>query len=246
MTRRERIEARLEKRREWQKSRAAKAEAGFDAAWSSLRQIPPGQPILVGHHSERRHRRDLERHDSKMRAAFESQDMAKRHEQVAETLETALDTSIFSDDANAVEALEARIKELDAERDGIKAWNASCRKRKPDPSLLTASQRENRLRAEWIAKGIPFPAYVLSNLGGRITNDRKRLEQVKRQAARAAEAEAAPGGLLVNRHPECNWCVVTFAEKPSRATIDSLKAAGYRWGGGSWQGYLDHLPNGIA
>ncbi len=33
--------------------------------------IPMGQPILVGHHSEGRHRRDLERHDRDMRKAIE-------------------------------------------------------------------------------------------------------------------------------------------------------------------------------
>lgn len=34
--------------------------------------IPFGQPILVGHHSERRHRRDLERADNGMRKAIEA------------------------------------------------------------------------------------------------------------------------------------------------------------------------------
>jgi hypothetical protein len=36
-----------------------------------VEMIPMGQPILVGHHSERRHRRDLERHDRNIRKAIE-------------------------------------------------------------------------------------------------------------------------------------------------------------------------------
>lgn len=45
--------------------RAAAARVEGDAHWESGRRIadmiPMGQPILVGHHSERRHRRDLDR-----------------------------------------------------------------------------------------------------------------------------------------------------------------------------------------
>jgi hypothetical protein len=42
-----------------------------EAARAAVAMIPTGQPILVGHHSERRHRRDLERHDRNMRKAIE-------------------------------------------------------------------------------------------------------------------------------------------------------------------------------
>lgn len=38
------------------------------------------------------------------------------------------------------------------------------------------------------------------------------------------------------------WAVITFAEKPEREVIDALKAAGFRWGAGSWAGYGDTLP----
>ena len=66
MTRRERLERKLEKRLEWAEGRNRKANAAFDAAHRAVAGIPFGQPILVGHHSERRHRRDLARHDSAM------------------------------------------------------------------------------------------------------------------------------------------------------------------------------------
>ena len=37
-------------------------------------------------------------------------------------------------------------------------------------------------------------------------------------------------------------CRVTFAEKPERAILDALRAAGYQWGGGHWSGKHDALP----
>jgi hypothetical protein len=49
-----------------------------DAANAIVGMIPMGQPILVGHHSERRHRRDLDRHDRNMRKAIEHSHNADR------------------------------------------------------------------------------------------------------------------------------------------------------------------------
>ena len=49
---------------------SAEAETLFTSARREVDGIPPGQPILVGHHSEGRHRGALRRHDSKMRKAF--------------------------------------------------------------------------------------------------------------------------------------------------------------------------------
>jgi hypothetical protein len=49
-----------------------------DAANAIVAMIPMGQPILVGHHSERRHRRDLDRHDRNMCKAIEHSHNADR------------------------------------------------------------------------------------------------------------------------------------------------------------------------
>ena len=88
-----------------------------------------------------------------------------------------------------------------------------------------------------------FADYELSNLGGRITADRKRLESIKHQQAKAAEAEAAPGGVLVRINGE--YAIVTFAEKPEREILDALRAAGYWWGNGSWSGKAAQLPESV-
>jgi hypothetical protein len=61
MTYRERRQRRAARLREWAAGRAAKAEAAFDRATEIGDQIQLGQPVLVGDHSERRHRRDLAR-----------------------------------------------------------------------------------------------------------------------------------------------------------------------------------------
>jgi hypothetical protein len=49
----------------------ARSDNRYQAARAAVAGIPPGQPILAGHHSEAHHRRDLARSDRHMRASVE-------------------------------------------------------------------------------------------------------------------------------------------------------------------------------
>jgi len=222
VTRRERIEAKLAKRREWAASREAKSDAAFRRAHDLVKDIPLGQPILVGHHSERRHRRTVERSHAASFAGVEHSKMAERHRQKAGGLDMQLD-AIFSDDADALERIAEKIAELEAKRAERVAANKAARKE---------------------GKPAPWPSYSLSNLSGNIRRYRLRLEDVKRQQARAEKADAAPGGVLIEGTGE--YVRVTFAEKPEREILNALRAAGFYWGGGSWSGRRDRLPAEIA
>ena len=179
MTRRERIERKAARRREWAGGRVAKAEAAHAAVSRVADMIPMGQPILVGHHSERRARRDQDRIRSGMSRAMEHSRMVAHHEARAENLERALDRSIYSDDANAVEALRARIAKHEAERDRMKRVNSLYRK--GDAAGLAAMGLDlESLRARVAAIGhswvtAPYEGYQLTNLGARIRDDKKRL-----------------------------------------------------------------------
>jgi hypothetical protein len=61
-------------------SAAQEAERRFGAAHDIGDRIPMGQPILVGHHSEARHRRDLEKIDRNMRAGVDAHASAQAAE----------------------------------------------------------------------------------------------------------------------------------------------------------------------
>ena len=188
MTYRERRERRAERLRGWADGRRAKAASGFARADAISSMIPLGQPILVGHHSEGRHRRDLDRIDSGMRQGIDSQRMALRHDSRADNIEAALDRSIYSDDADAIEKLAARIRGLEAERARIKAYNASCRKGQPDMSLLDDAQRASlesclKYAAYSCGKQGEMPSYTAANLSGSISKQRQRLEMRRRAAA---------------------------------------------------------------
>ena len=245
-TRRERLEAKLDKRQDWADKRMQEARARFAAVDRITANIPFGQPILVGHHSERHARADQRRIHNGMRAGIEAQNMAQHHTSKAAGLAAQLDKNIYSDDPDAPESLRERIATLTAQRDAMKASNAAYRK---GPAVWAAhlgisAEREAMLRAKieagysWCQQ--PHPAYEMQNLGANIRRLQKRLEEVTARADRYAQAAAA--GVLIEG---TDYVRVTFPEKPGRDILDSLRAAGFRWSGGSWCGYRDALPDSV-
>jgi len=195
MTRRERKENRLARRLDWATSREQKAAAGFKKAHDLASMIPFGQPILVGHHSEGRARRDQGRIESGMRAGVESQQMAAHHRSKADGLQHQLDTHIFSDDEDAAERLRERIARLEADRDRQKVANKEIKKGpgwearlceqgialtdKDAADLLAVAKFQPYLADK--KTGLPiFPAYHFQNLGSNIRRLKERLAQVER------------------------------------------------------------------
>ncbi len=102
-----------------------RATAAFNRAHAIGGRFEFGQPILVGHHSERRARRDQERmHRAGARGVEEykrSQDLARR----ADAVGTG---GISSDDPDAIAKLEAELVELRAKQALMTAVNAALRK----------------------------------------------------------------------------------------------------------------------
>jgi hypothetical protein len=187
-TYRERREARAERYRGWAAKRVERAEAVFKANEPFTSDYAFNtQP---GHIPERA--RIIKREDAAHRSLAKARSMAGR----ADGIEDQLAVSIYSDDEDAIERLAERIAKLEAERNRIKAYNKSVRAGAADLSLLDASQRrdlETHLRFSPVSyierKGAVFPSYGLSNLSGNISRQRKRLEQLQRQAA-AKEAQS--------------------------------------------------------
>ena len=186
MTYRERREAKADRLREWADKRDVKAETAFGKSNAISDMIPFGQPILVGHHSEGRARRDQDRIHSGMRSGIENSRKAEEFRSRADNIDWAAENAVYSDDEDAIERLEIRIAEREAERDRIKAFNVVMRKGELDLSLLDEKQKANYLS---IVKHVPyqlgkkgtFPGYTLSLLGASIRKDKKRLVELDRK-----------------------------------------------------------------
>lgn len=190
MTYRERRERKLQKLQEWAAARKAKEAAAIESAHRISDGIPLGQPILVGHHSERHARRDCARITGAYEKAHEHHTIAARHADKAATIRQQLEQSIYSDDADAVERLQEKIAAMEAERARIVAYNKSCRAGQRDCSLLDEKQKKSLILLvkhcpEQLGKNGAMPAYVCANLSGNIARARKRLPELQARAAGA-------------------------------------------------------------
>lgn len=253
MTRRERLERKLEKRQQWAESRAKQSDQRFQAA-NDVPLPPMGEPIKIGHHSEGRHRAALRKVDQHMAKGFEHRQMAKHHASKAEGIARQLNGSIFSDDDDAVEQLEARIAEREAQREQNNAVNKIIRSK---PKNQCTDEKLAKLAdlglCEHVARKlfepdfcgrVGIPSYVNQNLGGNIKRDRDRIAAIKARAERQQAAEDAGGVTIGYTGTQQNpYAVITFAEKPDRSIINALKGAGYYWGRGSWTGPANAIPD---
>lgn len=212
MTYRERRERRAERLREWAGSREQKAAAAHQASHEATAQIPFGQPILVGHHSERRHRNAVERGQQQATAALENSRTAQRHEEKAANIEAQLDRSIYSDDPDALERLREKLAGLEAKREAMKEANKRYRaEHRAELKGMTAYER---------GQAVPFPSYSISNIGGVISNTRKRIAQLER------EAERGPADRIITARFEsdCEDCGATL-EKGSQIRYNRQQGA---------------------
>jgi hypothetical protein len=228
MTYRERREARAEQLREWADRREAKQPALDQAARAdeATTGIPFGQPILVGHHSEGRHRAAIARMDRAMSAAVENGRKAESMAGRADEIEAQAAAAIYSDDTDAVDRLREKLERLEAERDRIKTYNATCRKRAKigldnlsdadkeqwNADILAAGLTKSEVRdlfssiraVSYQCPGGRFPAYKLTNLGGVISTTRKRLAELEKPER---------GRWLEARYPgECRSCGETIGK----------------------------------
>lgn len=201
-TYRERRLARAERLADWAEKRAARASGGFTRAHDIVKNIPMGQPILVGHHSERHHRRDLARHDSAMRGAIADQDKSREMSSKSAEILHQADHAIYDDDPDAIERLREKLETLEAERERMKAANTAYRKGDAKfaahmgVTIEEAAAMRTKIAAGYSWCQQPYPSYSLQNLGGNITRARQRLARLvslktSRGAAVVADAAAA-------------------------------------------------------
>jgi hypothetical protein len=225
----------------------ATAEATFDAARKVTEHIPLGQPILVGHHSERRHRRDLAKRD---RLGAKAVALAKEADRAAAATIYA-GRAITSDDPEANEALTAKLAALEAERDAMKAANKSFAK-DPEATMKTLAEWDFTYGGhlvDYATRSIkllgydrPFPSFHISNGSARIRDVKKRIEHLKRATQ---EPENPPVDCATFRLEEDKDAVrirVSFGDRISKASVARMKARGFRWTPslGVWQRQLNN------
>lgn len=80
----ERAKLKAERYNTWAASAENKSDQYYKTSHAITENIPLGQPILIGHHSEGRHRRDLDRSWNAMGKSVEMSKKAESHENKAD------------------------------------------------------------------------------------------------------------------------------------------------------------------
>ncbi len=215
------------------------AETAHGAATRIWDAIPMGQPILVGHHSERRHRRDLSRADRAMRRSLEAN---KRSKELAGRAAAVGSAGISSDDPEAVRKLREELDKLEKEQERMKRANGAIRRTAKAGSTaqvtaLTALGFPERAARQLLepdfAGRIGFPDYAVTNNGANIRRVKKRIAELTARAT-APEREAITGDIdgiefKIVENRDVNRVQVVFAKEPSKDVRQRLHRAGFHW-----------------
>jgi hypothetical protein len=224
---------------------AAKAsqqsEQTFKEAKRMASAIPFGQPILIGHHSEKRDRNYREKIHRKFRRSFELADKAEYYERRAEG--TANNRAIFSDDPEAIGLLKEKIASLEANHRIMKEVNRLFKKQ--GIAILDQFGAEIKQAVlsnlKYSAYGVPFPPYSLANNGAEIRRLKKRLAELER-AANDETSETERNGIRIVDNVEDNRVQIFFPDKPTEEVRKYLKSYGFHWSSyiGCWQRHRSH------
>jgi hypothetical protein len=246
------FEERKQNRIDYAQEQAAKNDQKADELYNSAKQmadfIPFGQPILPGHHSEKRDRNFRKKIHNKFGQSFQAQDKAKYYERKAETIENS--DAIFSDDPQAIEKLKEKLANLQSAQEFMKAAN-KCIKKKDKEGFLKIPHATEKM---WDQLNTPdpmgrtgFAGYSLQNNNAEMTRVRQRIAQLEKQATRETMETIIKGVRLVE-NVEANRVQLFFKGKPAEEFRKQLKANGFRWcpSENAWQRHLNNWGIRIA
>lgn len=220
----ERQELKKKRFAELAKKHIDQADLRYEAFKAIGDRIPPGQPILVGHHSERGHRADLKRMDNHMRKLSEHLSASKHYEKKIERLES--NKNLITDDPELLEKVSDRLAGLLALRDAYKAFNKTMKTKgideainqwPGDKSKITRTIESYKNICE---KSEKLPSFILTNLNAKIRRYQNKKDWVENLSAN--EPKGFKIGPIDVEFTDGYW-LVKFPSIPSNETRTRLK-----------------------
>ncbi len=228
------------------------SESRYNLFHSLLSVIPMGQPILVGHHSEKGHRALLKKADNAMRTSVEADKKSAYYAERAEVVET--NNAISSDDPQAIEKLQAKLDALIKNQELMKACNKITKSNKTSQAekvelLMALGLKESTANEILIPHygRVGVPSYKLTNNNANINTVRKRLEHLKKIEAHGNE-EKTYGDIRVFANADENRVQIFFPSIPAEEIRKAMKGYGYRWAPsvGCWQAFYSNRAKWAA
>lgn len=201
----ERQEAKREAIRERAEKIRAKAEHLHKEGWERLQSIPFGQPILIGHHSEKS---DRSFRSGAVRKIDRSVELATHADELESRADNIGTGGISSDDPEAIAKLELKLLNLKAGHAEMVSQNKAARTNKIEK---------------------PYAAYQLANSSAAIRSVQKRIDNLKARAETAPMTEKSGNGWTMYEDKDTNRIVITFSGIPSESIRKSLRSYGFLW-----------------
>ena len=194
--------------------------------------IPFGQPILVGHHSEKADRRYRGRIHSTFERSFEA---SKRADDLERRAANIGQGGISSDDPNVIDKLREQLTKIETEQAKMKVANAAIRKGKTEEAKISnlvqlgfSQSIAGMLIQPDFCGRVGFPSYKLTNNNANGRRIRERIAQLE-QASKIEAIEIEGKGYEYREDPEENRVMFVFPCKPDRETRDQLKGHAFKW-----------------
>lgn len=246
-----RFEERKQNRLERFENLATKANEKSNELYSRSKKmadcIPFGQPILVGHHSEKSDRNFRAKIHNTMGASVKEMQKAEYYENKINSIGK---NGISSDDPNAIDKLNNKLKSLQEVQEKMKKANKLIKKINDELELI--SELVKLGFSETTAKEVitpkygcaGFPSYRLQNNNAEINRLKKRVVELDALENR----EEAEQKTDLYTYKECkieNRCMFIFDGKPEEEIRSILKSHGFKWSPsrGAWVRQLN--ANGI-
>ena len=209
--------------------------------------IPFGQPILVGHHSEKRDRNFRSKIHSIMGKSVQEMKKAEYYQNKADSVGKG---GISSDDPNAIEKLKSKLEKLQQAQELMKKANKLIKKFPEHNArlegLIELGFSEEKAIDVLNPKygSIGFARYSLQNNNAEINRLKKRIAELQTLENRTSNEVEND----LYKYTECkieNRCMFIFDGKPTEEIRQILKSNGFKWSPsrGAWVRQLN--ANGI-
>lgn len=164
----ERKKQRIERYNELSKKARARSQEYSNSNANRILEMTPGQPIIIGHHSEKRYRKLIEKAHNDIRKSIEYDDKSNYYANRAESAKNS--KVIYNDDPNAIEKLKEKLIALEHTREIIKedenhtAWQLQN---------IGASIRETKKRIERLEKLEEIEFKEIKFVGGKAIHNKE-------------------------------------------------------------------------
>jgi len=214
--------------------------------------IPFGQPILVGHHSEKAHRNRLTKSQTHMFKACDDTRKARYYEDKAKA--AANNTAISLDDPEAITKLEGKIQKAEKSQTIMKMANkiikSKPRNERTEEKItsmiklgLSSSQSEEIFKPDFAGR-VGFASYSLTNNNANIKRMKQRLAVLQSNLDKETTTVEHEGFKVVENVEE-NRIQIIFDNKETYLKLCKnikLRSEGFKYSkhNNAWQRHLNN------